>query len=180
MQFLRVALDLQPLPALSLPAGTVRGTRQRRHAILHGRRFFDSRNVQKSVTQIIYLGPQPSGPQGPISTPLRPSVSSATRAAVLISHGEFCRVLSCMVPTLPTQATGASGIYAGAARREAAPIDSHGVCRNRGTSCAAADRQRQLRRAQRSPVSRPLLNSLASRTAPRSSYGAPPRVAPLR
>ena len=27
----------------------------------HGRRFFDSRNVQKSVTQIIYLGPLPRG-----------------------------------------------------------------------------------------------------------------------
>ena len=26
----------------------------------HGRRFFDSRNVQKSVTQIIYLGPLPT------------------------------------------------------------------------------------------------------------------------
>ena len=35
-----------------------------RIAFSHGRRFFDSRNMQKCVAQIIYLGPLPSGPGG--------------------------------------------------------------------------------------------------------------------
>ena len=30
----------------------------------HGRKFFDLRNAQKSVTQIIYLGPLPRGHTG--------------------------------------------------------------------------------------------------------------------
>ena len=37
-----------------------RGIRFCRTRFSHGRRFFDSRNVQKCVTQIIYLGPLPT------------------------------------------------------------------------------------------------------------------------
>ena len=116
------------------------------------------------------------GTQAPLSTPLRPSVPSAARAAVKISHGDFRRKLRSVVPTAPTQTTGAS--RGGAARLQAVALDSHlGMSKPRGAlgaiNLASADRQRELRRApRRAPVSRPSPAPSLTRTIPRSSLMA--------
>ena len=92
------------------------------------------------------------GPHGSVSAPLRPfSGPPATRAAVLIGHGEFRRMLRRVVPAAPADFHEPAAVAAHLATRPARrhsgmskPLDPLGTA-----ELAEVDHQRQLRRARR-------------------------------
>ena len=117
------------------------------------------------------------GPQGPISAPLRPSVSSAARRGA----DQPWRAPPPDTPCGARCAYPGNRRFCGAALR---PLYSDGASRNRGTPwvrwSSPRPSQRQLRGAQRRAGLSPSPPLPTSRTAHVPHYGAPPRVASLR
>ena len=72
------------------------------------------------------------GPLGPISTPFLPVAPSAAHTSMLISHGQFHRMLRRVVPLTPTLSVAVVG-SAGPVLLEAAPlgtVGNHGGCQD--------------------------------------------------
>ena len=114
-----------------------------------------------------------AGPQGPISAPLGPSGSSTARAAVLISHGEFPRMLRRVVgPRHPPRPPRQLALL-GARPPRRRPLDGHGGM-SRPLGCVGARRGRSPTPAAPSGAPRRSLPP-SSVPSPRGRHRAPHR-----